>query len=1147
MSPDSSSNQTLDTNNSVEPENQHKSWWPLWLLGGLIILFLLMIIILRGLCSDVWYINLLQLNDKLCGGTSSLEQQLNLKDGSIRGPEIANGAVGFDQLNPEISAYLKTQINNTQNVTNNTNTNTTNNAGANYFYDLNCVSTVICNTSSVEANKNIAIQSAGTLTPTAQLRSGWGQLSDLLQFQGPAGNVQSVINTGGNFGIQTPAPMAALDVNGDAIIRNHAAIGPDATLGTGSLITPLAVGPSGIPILPATPIPANRTLAVQETLSGLPFSATPTAYAGSGTELYVTGDTDPGSAAITGSYSAGEIMIGNGYDYPALSGASSLAVHNGTGNITLGAGQWGGFYNMGSGDVTAAAGVNGTLANVGTGTMTYGYGLGSYMFNLGTGTVTNAGGLFVAGGQTGTGTIDNYTGVSINSPINTSTGTISNAIGLLVASQADTVGGGTDVAESINILSLDSAKYSKNILNGNNYFNAGINPDFRGDWQTNTATLPVGLEGHTAVHYNGYIYVAGGVDGTGTTRSEVYYAPVRANGSIGAWTTSANSLPVALQRHTSVVSNGYLYIIGGYDGTPFTSVSTVYSARINADGSLGAFSATSNPLPVGRRNHTSVLSNGYVYVLGGNTGFPSLDTVSYARLNADGSTSAWTTSGNLIPSVVSGHTSVVANGYVYIMSGSGTTAIYYAGLNDDGSIDPWVTNSSSTAFIQSRASAVVANGYIYNIAGRFFTAPGDQWKVPWHHRINSDGSIGPSTTDFFSLSDLPVTMDGQASVYVNGYIYTIGGSVATVPTDDIYYVSTRRNAFAGAVDLVGLSVTPVYSPGEQLTEDAVLDLVDITAGSQLTAGDISAFGNLEVNGSIFTNGGLTANGPINFGGETRLQNLTDSTNAFEVLDSSGASIINTDTTAGYVGITNATPAYNLHVGSSAIASGTTVARFENAGGTCDVTPNVVGAVTCTSDIRVKKNISEITDVLEKIGAISVYSYNLTAEKDDDPVHVGFLAQELEEIMPDLVLTDKNGMKSVSYAGLTPYLVQAIKQQQIQINELKNTSVGTSGGQTSVNVLAELASASAITINGDLIVNGKVEFSNSNKGTVKFKVAELKEKVLFSKQFTAIPNVVVSPNNFVTGAYKVSNVTKDSFEIELNQPQTEEVEFSWQAF
>jgi len=70
-----------------------------------------MIIILRGLCTDVWYINLLGLNDKLCGGQSSLQQNVSLEDSSIRGPEIAEGAISLDNLSPSLQLTLN-NINN---------------------------------------------------------------------------------------------------------------------------------------------------------------------------------------------------------------------------------------------------------------------------------------------------------------------------------------------------------------------------------------------------------------------------------------------------------------------------------------------------------------------------------------------------------------------------------------------------------------------------------------------------------------------------------------------------------------------------------------------------------------------------------------------------------------------------------------------------------------------------------------------------------------------------------------------------------------------------------------------------------------------------------------------------------------------------
>jgi hypothetical protein len=59
------------------------------------------------------------------------------------------------------------------------------------------------------------------------------------------------------------------------------------------------------------------------------------------------------------------------------------------------------------------------------------------------------------------------------------------------------------------------------------------------------------------------------------------------------------------------------------------------------------------------------------------------------------------------------------------------------------------------------------------------------------------------------------------------------------------------------------------------------------------------------------------------------------------------------------------------------------------------------------------------------------------EKDfDSREHLGFIAQEVEELFPQLVMTDDNGYKSVDYGRLTPVLVEAIKEQQAQIDEMR---------------------------------------------------------------------------------------------------------------
>ena len=51
----------------------------------------------------------------------------------------------------------------------------------------------------------------------------------------------------------------------------------------------------------------------------------------------------------------------------------------------------------------------------------------------------------------------------------------------------------------------------------------------------------------------------------------------------------------------------------------------------------------------------------------------------------------------------------------------------------------------------------------------------------------------------------------------------------------------------------------------------------------------------------------------------------------------------------------------------------------------------------------------------------------------DERQIGFSAQEVEKLFPEVVTTDANGYKSVDYGRLTPVLVEAIKEQQKQID------------------------------------------------------------------------------------------------------------------
>jgi hypothetical protein len=97
---------------------------------------------------------------------------------------------------------------------------------------------------------------------------------------------------------------------------------------------------------------------------------------------------------------------------------------------------------------------------------------------------------------------------------------------------------------------------------------------------------------------------------------------------------------------------------------------------------------------------------------------------------------------------------------------------------------------------------------------------------------------------------------------------------------------------------------------------------------------------------------------------------------------------------------------------------------------------MAGDVTAYSDARVKTNIQTIENALEKTLALRGVTYNRT-DSEDVRTKVGVIAQEIIEVLPEVVNQDNDGMYNVSYGNITALLIEAIKEQQLQIEELKS--------------------------------------------------------------------------------------------------------------
>jgi len=120
-------------------------------------------------------------------------------------------------------------------------------------------------------------------------------------------------------------------------------------------------------------------------------------------------------------------------------------------------------------------------------------------------------------------------------------------------------------------------------------------------------------------------------------------------------------------------------------------------------------------------------------------------------------------------------------------------------------------------------------------------------------------------------------------------------------------------------------------------------------------------------------------------------------------------------------------------------------RFDNSSdgnmsfqGNLSVNGNITasGTVTATSDERLKENIEVIPNALEKVSKIRGVTFTRNDQEDKEKKHVGVIAQEVEKALPEVVMEGSDGIKSVAYGNLVGLLIEAIKEQQKQINELK---------------------------------------------------------------------------------------------------------------
>lgn len=326
--------------------------------------------------------------------------------------------------------------------------------------------------------------------------------------------------------------------------------------------------------------------------------------------------------------------------------------------------------------------------------------------------------------------------------------------------------------------------------------------------------------------------------------------------NLPGWRNGSNAIPNGLYRHSAVLANGYLFVIGGNDG--YGAVSTVYSAPVSSSGAVGTWrNLTATPLPHALQGQSAVLANNHVFVLGGDDGSSIVSSVYSAAINSDGTLTAWT---NLtftpLPIPLSEQSAVVASGHIIVTGGVTAAAptvplnsVYIAAVNSDGTLGQWLPNPTPLTRGLRLHSAVVVSTFLVISGGD--DASGSASNAVYSAPITPLGTVGAFAPQ---VNSLPVPLDSHRAVAYNGYVIVTGGytNIPNVASPAVYYVPVDASTgVVGAASCLSNQVPCWRSSYNQLPQPIVEHALVVANGKLIVTGGFNpAVG--QVSSSVFT-------------------------------------------------------------------------------------------------------------------------------------------------------------------------------------------------------------------------------------------------------------------------------------------------------
>jgi hypothetical protein len=337
---------------------------------------------------------------------------------------------------------------------------------------------------------------------------------------------------------------------------------------------------------------------------------------------------------------------------------------------------------------------------------------------------------------------------------------------------------------------------------------------------TVTGASGTGLALHSGTVYAGFIYLVGGVAPGQTDLKTVRYAKLDNSNNVVAvsgstWIESANQMSIGRRRGTTFGYNGYLYVVGGYDGSGGGLLSDIQFAKIDvSNGSIAAFQTSAVTINQ-RWGLTVPVSSSFAYVIGGCTAGSSpdgctarTDTIQTFQIynNDSGAPANYVSSGNIFSIDRFGAGSAIYNGYIYVAGGcigsrdcnNATNSVEYAALNADGTIGTWSTVTGALPADRAFGQLEQVGGTLYYIGGQ---DDSEVEQADVYYAAPSGGDISSWST---ATNGLPAARTMLSAAVWNGRIYATGGANGGVGQSTVY---TSPSLTAGG------NITSTWSSG----------------------------------------------------------------------------------------------------------------------------------------------------------------------------------------------------------------------------------------------------------------------------------------------------------------------------------------------